>query len=85
MSGTELDKFINDAEKFLKRIRELFKEIEAKHDERSILYLYDEIITITRDILKLEGIEKAQDEQMVKLFEDELISTGKVPVVTCAI
>ncbi len=79
LSGTELDKFINDAEKFLKRIRELFKEIEAKHDERSILYLYDEIITITRDILKLEGIEKAQDEQMVKLFEDELISTGKVP------
>ncbi len=79
LSGTELDKFINDAEKFLKRIRELFKEIEAKHDERSILYLYDEIMTITRDILKLEGIEKAQDEQMVKLFEDELISTGKVP------
>ncbi len=79
LSGTELDKLINDAEKFLKRIRELFKEIEARHDEKSILYLYDEVMTIIRDVLKLEGIEKAQDEQLVKLFEDELISTGKVP------
>ncbi|MBI2112587.1 nucleotidyltransferase domain-containing protein [Candidatus Woesearchaeota archaeon] len=79
LSGTELDKYVQNAEKFLKRIRELFKEIEAKHDEKSILSLYDEIITIIRDVLKQEGIEKAQDEDILKLFEDELISTGKVP------
>ncbi|MEK6900624.1 MAG: hypothetical protein AABX05_05860, partial [Nanoarchaeota archaeon] len=41
--------------------------------------LYDEVITIIRDVLKLEGVEKAQDAQLVKLFEDELITTGKVP------
>ena len=29
--------------------------------------------------MKLEGIEKAQDAEIIKLFEDELISTGKVP------
>ncbi len=79
LSGTELDEYINNAEKFLKRIRELFKEIEDRHDEKSILGLYDEIMTIIRDLLKMEGIEKAQDEEIIKLFEDELIATGKVP------
>jgi uncharacterized protein (UPF0332 family)/predicted nucleotidyltransferase len=79
LSGTELDKYVKDAEKFLKRISELFKQIEQIHNEKSILFLYDEIITIIRDVLKLEGIEKAQDEEILKLFEDELISTGKVP------
>jgi len=57
----------------------LFSEIEARHNEKSVLLLYDEIVTIIRDVLKLEGIEKAQDVEIIKLFEDELISTGKVP------
>jgi uncharacterized protein (UPF0332 family)/predicted nucleotidyltransferase len=79
LSGTDLDKYIKNAEKFLKRIRKLFKDIETKYDEKSILHLYDEIVTIIRDVLKMEGREKAQDVEIIKLFEDELISTGKVP------
>ena len=79
LSGTELDECINNAEKFLKRIRELFKEIEQRHDEKTIVMLYDDIMTIIRDVLKEEGVERAQDEEIIKLFEDELISTGKVP------
>jgi len=79
LSGTELDEYVTNAEKYLKRIRELFKTIEEKYDERSVLFLYDEIVTIIRDVLRLEGIEKAQDAELIKLFEDELISTGKVP------
>lgn len=79
LTGTELDEYIKNADKYLKRIRELFRTIEEKYDERSILLLYDEIITIIRDVLKLEGIEKAKDEELIKLFNDELISTGKVP------
>jgi len=79
LSGGELDQLIKDAEKFLKRIKELFKTIEEKHDQNNVLMLYDEIMTIIRDVLKIEGIDKAQDEEIVKLFEDELISTGKIP------
>jgi len=79
LSGTELDKYIINAEKYLKRVKELFNEIELMHNEKSVLHLYDEIVTIIRDVLKLEGIEKAQNEELIKLFEDELISTGKVP------
>ncbi len=79
LTGTELDDYLNNAEKYLKRIRELFKDIEESHDQQSIHFLYDEIVTIIRDVLKLEGIEKAQDEELIKLFEDELIATGKIP------
>jgi uncharacterized protein (UPF0332 family)/predicted nucleotidyltransferase len=79
LSGTELDELIKNAEKYLERIKKLFKEIELMHDKKSVVVLYDEIITIIRDVLKIEGIEKAQDEEIIKLFEDELISTGKVP------
>jgi uncharacterized protein (UPF0332 family)/predicted nucleotidyltransferase len=79
LSGTELDEYVKNAEKYLKRIRELFTEIEVRHNEKSVILLYDEIVTIIRDVLREEGIEKAQDEEIIKLFEDELISTGKVP------
>ncbi|MBI2103322.1 hypothetical protein HYT55_05750 [Candidatus Woesearchaeota archaeon] len=79
LTGTELDEFIDNAEKYLKRIRELFKEIESRHDEKSMVLLYDEVVTIIRDVLKLEGVERAQDIEILKLFENELISTGKVP------
>jgi predicted nucleotidyltransferase/uncharacterized protein (UPF0332 family) len=79
LSGTELDAYINNSERYLKEIRELFRKIENMHNEKSVLSLYDEIVTIIRDVLKLEGIEKAQDEEIIKLFEDELISTGKIP------
>jgi uncharacterized protein (UPF0332 family)/predicted nucleotidyltransferase len=79
LTGTELDKYVNNAEKYLERIKKLFKEIEARHNEKSILTLYDEIITIIRDVLKEEGIEKSRDGDVVRLFEDELVRTGKVP------
>ncbi len=79
LSGTELDKLLTDAEAYLDRIRELFKEIENKHNAKSIVMLYDEVVTIIRDVLKLEGVEKAEDSEIIKIFEDELISTGKVP------
>jgi len=79
LTGTELDQFVTNAEKYLKRIRKLFKDIEELHNEKSVLTLYDEVMTIIRDVLRIEGIEKAQDEELIKLFEDELISTGKVP------
>ncbi len=79
LSGTELDKLVKNAEDYLERIKKLFTQIEDMHNQNSVIYLYDEIVTIIRDVLKLEGIEKAQDEELISLFEDELISTGKVP------
>ena len=79
ISGTDVDRLVKNAEKYLKRINELFKEIELMHNKRSITVLYDEVVTIIRDVLKLEGVEKTKDSELIKFFEDELVTTGKVP------
>ncbi|HLC97778.1 MAG TPA: nucleotidyltransferase domain-containing protein [Candidatus Nanoarchaeia archaeon] len=79
LSGTELDTYVKNAEKFLKRISELFKEIEAKHDEKGISLLYEDVTTILRDVLRAEGLEKVPEGELVKRFEDALITPGKLP------
>ncbi|MDP3640194.1 MAG: nucleotidyltransferase domain-containing protein [Nanoarchaeota archaeon] len=79
LSGTELDIYVKNAEKFLKRISELFKEIEAKHDEKGISLLSEDVITILRDVLRAEGLEKVPEGELVKQFEDTLITPGKLP------
>ncbi|MFA6460701.1 MAG: hypothetical protein WCV90_00410 [Candidatus Woesearchaeota archaeon] len=79
LSGTELDQLIKDSERFLERIKKLFKDIEEMHDRKTTVMLYEEVVTIIRDVLKQEGIERAGDVDLVNIFERELISTGKVP------
>jgi len=44
-----------------------------------MIKIYETIVTIIRDVLRMEGIDKVLDEEVVKVFEDELISQGKVP------
>jgi uncharacterized protein (UPF0332 family) len=78
LTGKELDKYITNAEKFLERIKKLFTQIEQRHNEKSVVLIYDEIMTMIRDALRLEGVEKAKESEMVKLFENELITTGKI-------
>ena len=79
VTGKKVDEILNNAKKYLDRLDKLFKQIEKTKDEESIVGLYNEIITIIRDVLKMEGIEKAKDTDIIKIFEDELISSGKVP------
>lgn len=79
LTGKEVDELLNDADKYLKRIRRLFTQIEKIKEETDMVHIYDSVVTIIRDVLRLEGIEKVLDEEVLKIFEDELISQGKVP------
>ena len=79
MSGKDIDKLLSDSEKYLKRIKKLFTQIEKIKEEEDIIKIYDTIVTMIRDVLKMEGIEKVSDIEIVKTFEDELISQGKIP------
>ncbi len=79
LSGKEVDKLVADANKFLKRIKKLFKEIDKIKEEESLVHTYDTIVTTMRDILKLEEIEKVKEEDVVEVFEKEMIDTGKMP------
>lgn len=82
VTGKEIDELLKNAEDYLKRIERLFKQIETIKEQEGMVDLYDKIVTIIRDVLKLEGVEKVSDEEIVKVFERELISKGKIPAKT---
>jgi len=79
VSGKELDTYLDNAEKYLKRIKRLFTQIEKMKSEESILHIYESIVTIIRDVLRLEGIEKVSDVEIIKLFKEEMVDLGKIP------
>ncbi len=79
LTGNEVDELLNDSERYLKRIDQLFKEIEKTKEEESVAETYDTVVTLLRDVLKTEGIETTADAELVKVFEDKMISSGKIP------
>ncbi len=79
VTGGEVDKLISDGEKYLKRIKKLFKQIDRLKEEEQVLHAYENSITVVRDILRLEGLENVKTEEIDKLFESELVHKGKVP------
>ena len=79
ITGKEIDDLLNESDKYLKRIKRLFTQIEKMREEEGMLHTYESVVTIIRDVLKLEGMEKIEDEEVLHLFENELISQGKIP------
>ncbi|MBI2139468.1 hypothetical protein HYU14_00975 [Candidatus Woesearchaeota archaeon] len=79
LSGKEVDELLENADKYLKRIKRLFTQIEKIREGKDMLEVYDSIITIIRDVLRLEGVERVHDEEVIKFFEHELVSEGKIP------
>ena len=79
VSGSEVDKLLRNAEEYLKAIKKLFKDIDARKEEESMLHIYETIVTIIRDLLKQEGTERVKDTDIIKIFEAEMVSLGKIP------
>ncbi len=79
ITGKDVDELLTNAQKYLKRIKELFTQIEKTKEQEDMLKIYDTTVTLIRDTLKLEGKEKVDDLEIVKIFEDEMISQGKIP------
>ena len=79
VSGTELDKMLKDSEEYLKRIKKLFTQIEAMKEQETVLHIYDSTVTVIRDVLRLEGIERVKPEEIIKLFETEMVHMGRIP------
>lgn len=79
VSGKEIDELVENCDKYLKRIRQLFSQIERIKEEKTMVEVYDMIVSVIRDVLRLEGVEKMADEEITERFEEELIATGKIP------
>ncbi|MBI2657026.1 nucleotidyltransferase domain-containing protein, partial [Candidatus Woesearchaeota archaeon] len=79
LSGKEIDELLSDGDKYLKRVKRLFTQIEKIREEKEMLNVYDTVTTVMRDVLKLEGVEKIRDNEMIHIVEDKLVSEGKMP------
>ncbi len=79
LTGKEIDELMSDSDKYLKRIKRLFTQIERIRDEKEMLNTYDTITTVIRDVLRLEGFEKVKDNEILHFVEDKLVSEGKMP------
>jgi len=79
ISGNEVDKLLRNAEKYLKRINKLFKDIDLMKEKESIIHTYENALNVIRDVLRLEGIEKTEAENINDIFKKELTQKGKVP------
>ena len=79
LSGKEIDQMLSDGDKYLKRIKRLFTQIETIKEEKEMLNIYDAITTVIRDVLKLEGVERIKDNEILDIVEDKLVSEGKMP------
>jgi len=79
ISGKDIDELLKGSNEYLKKLNDLFKDIDLMKEKESIVHNYENILNITRDILKLEGIEKVEDKNIDEIFKSELIDKSKVP------
>ncbi len=79
LSGKEVDELIDGAEKYLERIDKLFEEIRLLREKENVLASYDTTITVVRDLLRIEGVDKIDDKDVEKAFETHIVNRGIVP------
>ena len=79
VSGKEMDELVQDSGKYLERLKKLFNAIEERKQEEKVQHTYENIITIIRDALKLDGITKLDEKGVQKQFAEHLIKEGHLP------
>ncbi len=67
------------AKQYLKRIKQLFSEIEERKDKEFVVTIYDDAISVVRNALQIKEERKVEEDKIMLMFEDELIKTGKLP------
>jgi len=73
ISGKEIDALLNETEDFLKRLKELRKQIDKKSQEQIINKIYNDSIELLTSIVG----KKAKKEEMLRDFEKNFVKKGK--------
>jgi len=79
MTGVEVDELVQNGDKYLKRIKKLFGEIEAIVEKDAIVHLYDAVVTAMRDALQLAGERDVPEDKLLARFEAALVKAGRLP------
>ena len=72
ISGKEIDKLVKDSEIYMKKLKELGKQIEKRAQEKTIEQFYKDIFELLKSITS----QKSQDA-MIKSFEKDFVKKGK--------
>lgn len=79
VTGKEIDSLLKDAEDYLKRIKEMFNQIEERTEKESIVDVHDSCMSITKDLLAEKGVEKIPAGKLDEIFREKLIEEDKIP------
>ncbi|MBI2630221.1 nucleotidyltransferase domain-containing protein [Candidatus Pacearchaeota archaeon] len=74
ISGAEVDKFLKDAEDFLKRLKELREQIEKQTGEKTIEQIYSDVFNLLKIITG-----KKSEKDILAEFEKSFIKKGRFP------
>ena len=72
VSGKEIDQLMKDSEDYLKRLKELRKEIEARTQEKTIDGIYNNTFALLKNLFG-----KKAENLLVKEFENEIVNKGR--------
>ncbi|HUW43630.1 MAG TPA: hypothetical protein VMV95_01555, partial [Bacillota bacterium] len=75
IKGAEIDKLIKESDVYIKRLKELRKQIEKRSQEKTIDQIFKDIFGLLEAILG----KKAQ-ATLVKEFEENFVKKGKFPL-----
>lgn len=79
-TGKEADELLKLSEKYLKRLKKLFQQISEVKEEEAVVNSYNSLVTIMRDILRLEkNIKTVPSKDILKPFKENIVHTGLVP------
>jgi uncharacterized protein (UPF0332 family) len=80
LSGKEVEKMLQEADLFRKRIGKLFKQIETQSDKDTIVLVYDQTLAAARESIAISGGDKeVAEKKVLSEFKKQLVETGKIP------
>lgn len=80
ISGKEIDALTKEATDYLERIKKLFDEIEKQAGQDGVLEIYDNCISISKDLLKDAGVKSVKTADVEKKFKEVLVEKENIPL-----
>ncbi len=76
ITGKDLDELLSEAEEYLERLKKLFTQIEELKEKESVVNAYENVVTVARQVLLLEGEPSVSDSSLAKAFKEKVVDKG---------
>lgn len=79
VTGKDVDELLGQAEDYLKRIKKLFNQIQARRDKENVEEMYTNCLNAIEDALKLNNVPVKDKEGIPALFKKHFVETRIMP------